>query len=252
MLKDLNITLYDIFGYLLPGGVFLLALSILFHSLIAPSQPIDLSKIFEGKTTLIILIAYILGHFSQAIANWIKAIGDCLKINIWLRILNKRIREICKKKNDSQEMEDSNDSVPKCIDKELFKAARSSMSTFLNIDENKITWKVLSDFCEEVVAQHGDTKDRDMYIYRIGFYRGLAISSFILLISSFVGKFLLDKPVIISGLLEPKNHSILNSLIFICIFSTLAFYKRHLRFQSHRHTQIINGFLVLYTSKMKK
>jgi hypothetical protein len=45
MLKDIQVTLYDIFGYLLPGFIFLAGIAMLFWAIFMPSAPIQLSTI---------------------------------------------------------------------------------------------------------------------------------------------------------------------------------------------------------------
>jgi hypothetical protein len=73
VLKDIQITLYDIFGYFLPGVIFVFALTVLFWALFWPTKPYVIYKDFSGAVIAIfVLIAYLSGHIAQGCGNFLE------------------------------------------------------------------------------------------------------------------------------------------------------------------------------------
>src|SRR3977135_2854446 len=68
MLKDIQVTLYDIFGYLVPGFVSLAALVIPFWGFSFPTIPLPF-QVFSEHGLATGVAAYVIGHMTQAIAN---------------------------------------------------------------------------------------------------------------------------------------------------------------------------------------
>lgn len=73
MFKDIQVTLYDIFGYFFPGLILAFALSILSWAMFWPQEPYVIYTDFSGPViTIIVLIAYLGGHLSQACGNFLE------------------------------------------------------------------------------------------------------------------------------------------------------------------------------------
>jgi hypothetical protein len=84
LFKELQVTLYDIFGYLLPGAIILIALVLLFWSLFWPSVPLALWGDLPALATIgLVFFAYLAGHLGQGIGNLMEKLPNV-----------KRIREI--------------------------------------------------------------------------------------------------------------------------------------------------------------
>jgi hypothetical protein len=71
MFENFTFTLYEIFGYLLPGGVTLVALILLYWALFVPTVPLGIASFQPGlgTWTIILLVSYVLGHGVQAVGN---------------------------------------------------------------------------------------------------------------------------------------------------------------------------------------
>jgi hypothetical protein len=161
-MKELQVTLYDFFGYLLPGFVCLAAMTmsagVIFH---APA--VDLGKISSTGWIALSGIAYILGHLAQAFAN----------------LLVDRIPTVASLVLSP----DKKGSLPKAIVRAISRRAQS----ILNLEGNvALDEQLIFDACDHWVQQNGRTQSRDIYVYREGFYRGLAISLLLFAFASLI------------------------------------------------------------------
>jgi hypothetical protein len=69
MLKDIQLTLYDVFGYLLPGGLALVAIMIVFWASFCSAYPVVIERSGFEVWVAVSIVAYVLGHIVQGIAN---------------------------------------------------------------------------------------------------------------------------------------------------------------------------------------
>jgi len=69
MVRDIKVTLYDIFGYLLPGAVFFAGITILFWAIYIPRTSLVLFRLTIEIWVLVLLLAYFSGHIVQALGN---------------------------------------------------------------------------------------------------------------------------------------------------------------------------------------
>ena len=67
-MKDIQVTLYDVFGYLFPGAIFVAALFLAYWTAFLPPHQ-DLTKITGAGWVFMLMVAYVSGHFVQALAN---------------------------------------------------------------------------------------------------------------------------------------------------------------------------------------
>ena len=85
MLDNFAFTLYEIFGYLFPGGLALLGISLLFWAVFVPRLPLGIATFQPGLVTwtAVVFTAYLLGHAVQAIGNLLLkgAEDDALGVN---------------------------------------------------------------------------------------------------------------------------------------------------------------------------
>src|SRR5712671_3933333 len=98
MIKDLQITLYDIFGFLLPGSVTAAALLITFWAIFWPLAALTIpANVPVFPTTLLLLGAYLSGHLVQAMSNVVENLskqGKHSEISMPLStVLEKMLRE---------------------------------------------------------------------------------------------------------------------------------------------------------------
>ena len=62
MIKDLQVTLYDVFGFLLPGAVFLGGEAILYWAIFLPQTVIPIVSPSLGQWVILLSLAYLTGH----------------------------------------------------------------------------------------------------------------------------------------------------------------------------------------------
>ena len=247
MLKDLQVTLYDIFGYLLPGFISLNAFAILFWAIYFPTRPLSF-QIFSEHWLGVGVASYVFGHMTQAVAN------------ILFQKLSPRLFQ--KVEDLMLPAEESNQPATQgwlskvkqltggtnSLSEKAVSSAKSKARKMIN--EERDPEKEIMDsallylISDETVAQWGVTNDRDIYIYREGFYRGLTIS-FLLLFVVLVTIAVVPKASI--NISESRPIGRLTLFIFALISliaSALSFY-RYRRFASYKVKQAVLGFLAI-------
>jgi hypothetical protein len=141
-----NFTLYEFFGYLIPGWVAGAALGILLWAIFSPDflLPLTFWRISPAAWLAITFLGYMLGHPVQALGNKILEGADH-------KILSNDRNPVVK--------------YAKC------RAASLSGAVVEDADE---TWlyRVMDEFC----MQFGHPGDREIFTYREGFYRGACLS----------------------------------------------------------------------------
>jgi hypothetical protein len=145
-------TLYEVFGYLLPGSVTLFGLALLYWTLFVPKIPLDIVALQPGvgATTVIVVLAYVIGHAIQSVGNKIfpHVEANALAMPKIIAAMRDRARETAGA---------------------LVGIAPEQM-------EPRWTYRIL----DEYAVQKGQPGDRDMFIYREGFYRGTSTALFFL------------------------------------------------------------------------
>ena len=155
MFKDLKLTLYDFFGYLLPGGVLLAGLSILFWNIFNPLRPMRLIPLNLESWVVVTFLAYLSGHMASAITY---VIGE-----------NERFKRLAS-------LFPPNHTILSALPKEMTDAARSKACTVLGLASKVINDERLYGICDQTLEESGSTEGRVVFQYREGFYRGMTIS----------------------------------------------------------------------------
>ena len=70
IIKDIEITLYDIFGYLIPGSVALIGIYLIAWRVVLPPNQ-DWTDASARAWVVVLGLAYVMGHFVQALSNLI-------------------------------------------------------------------------------------------------------------------------------------------------------------------------------------
>lgn len=227
MLKDIQVTLYDIFGYLLPGFIFLAGIATLFWAIFIPSTPISLSKPDAEGWVIVAIVAYIAGHMAQAIGNFIA------------------------KSMPSAESLALTKGEAGSFPEPVIRSATSKASLLLDIDPKEMDPKLLHQVCDETVAQFGSTSDRDVYIYREGFYRGLAVSFLMLFLCLAIRALIPGASLIVSEKVQPIGMSMLLFFDIVLFIAAWLSFTRYKRFGSYRVKEAVIGFLLLRAEKAK-
>jgi hypothetical protein len=156
---NIRLPLYDIFGYLLPGIVAMLAAMLLIWSIYLPAAALTFLTVPKQVWLILTVIAYFAGHFVQAIGN---AISD---------------RIVRPEEHIFGEHADAN-----C--KELVKEVHAVVHKNLGVNKIEALW--VYRVCDAAVLHCGTTTEREIYVYREGFYRGASVAFGLLTIGLFV------------------------------------------------------------------
>jgi hypothetical protein len=148
-LADIQVTLYDIFGYLLPGLVTLGALTIFSWAVFAAGTGLSTPRLSGAWWIAIFVASYLLGHLIQAIANLAAA----------------RIARFGPSALAALDWAPHGSAIPD----------RLGFGT--RPDAKAELWaQQVIEAADVIVAQDGKTEDRTVYQYREGFYRGLTVA----------------------------------------------------------------------------
>jgi hypothetical protein len=215
-LKDtFAFTLYEVFGYLMPGSITGAALSLIFWSTFEHDSvlPLMLWRISPAGWALGIFLSYLFGHSIQALANRALKSGD--------------------------------DSVMSDMSNPVVKRARERAATLYEADCEKIESAWLQRLMDEFCIQYGHPGDRDMFTYREGFYKGTAAST------ALFGLALLARIVVGSAQVRIADSVLLVSrwelMAFLLVSAAVAWasYLRFRRFTVYRVARVIAAFVVL-------
>ncbi|MDQ0286291.1 hypothetical protein J2Z49_001405 [Desulfofundulus luciae] len=170
---------------------------------------------------LIILIAYYLGHFAQALGNLLSKLFP-------------NVEELMLSGNHS-------DGIPNTI----LEAVRLKISETFDVEVSELKPEWVYAICDETVMQNGVSLDREVYQYREGFYRGMGISLLLFSLSIIIRGIVPGAFFRISGADQSINCTIVLFIFFISLGGSILSYLRYLRFGRYRVKQAIMGFLVL-------
>lgn len=216
MKESLNFTLYEIFGYLMPGLVAFAGIIVLFWVVFHGESvlPLSLWRISSSGILAILFIAYLLGHAVQALANVIFTGAD---------------REVISD-----------------VKNPIIAVARTrAQAMFPEIEKELDDHMWLVRVMDECCIQGGHEGDREIFTYREGFYRGAMLAALVfgtgILMSAVIGnlKFRIGEAVLIPSRWE------LGLALLITLLLALGFYKRFQRFSQFRVSRVIAAFLVL-------
>jgi hypothetical protein len=159
-MKSVEVTLYDIFGYLLPGTVASLGLYLIMRPVLTPIEP-QWVTLSTAKWVALAVGAYLAGHFVQGIAN---------QVDRLLRL------------DASRSVLVQDHSLAPLVEAAKAKARRiAGLGDSVSIDS-----RTLFNIMDHYVQQYGKTATRDIYVYREGFYRGLCTAFFLLSVGCFL------------------------------------------------------------------
>src|SRR6266581_2969442 len=161
MLNSINLTLYEVFGYLLPGLVALLGFAVLIWTLFYAHLVLNLSSSpSQGFYILLLLAAYFCGHMMQSIGNSVfdkSYEQECLKAvsgehivqlekhSYWRRVL------ILVGLSKSQ---------PRCLPDNIVKCIKGKVGKALGTKMEDVHPSVLFAICDEWLVQSDKRGDR--------------------------------------------------------------------------------------------
>jgi hypothetical protein len=237
MWKDMRVTLYDIFGYFLPGSVILGGFFLCWKAC-GGSQLLSGLQVWE-RSVLLVLGAYYLGHMAQGIGNGLEVfIGDPTKV-----ILGRAgsgcesFRKIILGQKRWERIDEKVHTTAQGQFDQLMGLSKSASGEVKGDERAK--W--LYPCCAEVIGQLGHNELREMYEYREGFYRGSAIA-FVLVAIVLIPTIACWKSHFSSVWLFWITLALTPLLSFLAAFLSL---RRYGRFAESRVRSTLLGFLVL-------
>src|SRR5438445_169723 len=203
MLENFAFTLYEIFGYLLPGGLALVGISLLFWAVFVPRLPLGIATFQPGLVTwtAIVFTSYLLGHAVQAVGNLLLngAEDDALGVN-------------------------------GTLPEEIRKRAADLSAKLLTLNSEKLSPVWIFKALDEQSVQTDKTGDRDMFVYREGFYRGGAIALFFLTVTLLVRSWFPGSSIqFTKGVFYISHGQFLTTALIIAVVGRL-FVRRYRRF----------------------
>ena len=204
-IEKTSITLFDIVGYILPGFVLIIAISILVSS-ICDGYLLYLSDL-NSNWIIVTIAAYFLGQLSHRIGSWIK-----IRKPNWFRSRSMGLSD------------------------HLYYHVRNSLVRACNIeleDDQKITTLETYILAESIVVAKGRTEERDSLLAREGFHKtsmtAFAFFTLIfLLVTMFGGAIISISPgVIIETNIWQSTLFTVISFVFAIVFRQgFVFYNR--------------------------
>lgn len=225
MKLDWQFSLYDFFGFLIPGAVMFSALAIIYWGLFIPQEVLQFAPLSVEGWVLILGMSYLCGHLAQSLTNYVPPWNSDLKVSYSGKtsLLNR----------DSPTIASGADEKARDI-----LAVTLDWAWIRNLDSGSV-----ANICEHYLVQSGKTGDRDIYQHRRGFYRGVSLAYFVLSFALLLRLFI--SPIIVR--LPGVEHIVSNwEMVFlICFFlcAGLLSLKRQLRFQMYLRQLSVYGFL---------
>lgn len=215
MYKDFQLSLYDFFGYFLPGLV--LVSSYFVWTWPLEKSFVDHIKLDAQTWVFLVVVSYLSGHALQGFANF---------------MLRKRYEK-------EKFYREGSGGVPPVIEERIKEKIQGNFgNTLKDMDEK---WVYL--ICDRATLGDGAGL-LEMYVYREGFYRGMFFAVLALGISCF-GRWAGEMPssAILPDREEIMLKYILVAAIVLCV-SSLFFFQRYGRFREYRIHHALLGFLV--------
>ena len=205
-LSDLRVTLYDVFGYLLPGLVAFGAVTIFVWAAVFPTASLDEPHLSSAEWIGVLLTSYMLGHLVQAITGLIAAFrGKAAAALDWFPLTD----------------------IGQKVGVPALPAGSNAAAAEARAEK-------IYELCDIAVAQKGSTGDREIYQYREGFYRGLTVSLVLGLLAVVV------RAIVTGDALVGKHHFVTSGEYFLAcgvliVAAILAFRRYRLFFNLKVH-----------------
>lgn len=221
-MANLSFTLYEILGYLFPGSVTLTGFILLYWALFVPKVPLGVAN-FQPSLVLwglILIAAYLLGHAAQAVSN--RILGAIEKSALamqgatWMR-----------------------------------ERAKHTAADLVGISADKIEPGWVFRVLDEYAVQAGQPGDRDMFIYREGFYRATSIALFFLSLTLLIRTAVPGASIQFTRWLFAVNWSQLLTTALVTGLVGWFFLERYKRFVAYRVTRAVLSALVIRSASPK-
>lgn len=190
----------------------------MFWSLLWSSSPLVLPlRLPNLAVVALIFVSYLAGHLAQALSNvvekWsraVKALDEKIPVSADLQ---HRVQEIIHKR--------------------------------FGVEPSKVSGNELFLLCDQALVHTGSVGERDIFIYREGFYRGNCLALALLSIA-FLTRTIHSPSLLVIGRQAIEMHRGLPVIAAICAgFGSWLAYKRYLRFRENKYKTCYARFLSL-------
>jgi len=227
-MKDLQVTLYDVFGYLLPGAVLLAAIGTFYWALFFPMSPLWLVDFSPATWIIIGLGSYVLGHFAQALANMLP----------WLFPR----REV---------IANSPESRNKLLAPTLVAATKAKLCQAASVSPDGLDDAEVLATCARLAKLCDGAGTDSLYGYREGFYRGLSVAAAIFAVGLITRAIRGSTTILHDGITQPVTRAQMLFLAILLVgFSFLA-RRRYERFALYRAQHALISVLFGFPAKEK-
>ncbi len=229
MFKDLQVTLYEVFGYLIPGMVNLVALAVLFWALFFPAQVVAFDIPTGELWVAFLVVAYIAGHMAQAVGN----------------LVEKRIKPV--------EQLVIENTAPDRFPQTVVDGCKAKAKELTGADVSGAPARWLYRVCDDAVMRSGKIGEREIYIYREGFYRGIFVSFSVMAVACVALCIRLFSVTERQVMLAKAQWGVTQwQLVFFAVVSVIwawLSFRRYRRFGEYRTTHALLGFLTVKEPK---
>ena len=184
-----DLSLYDLFGYLIPGMVTLAAISLLYWRLFVPEYIFAPSEIDVNVWIYIIIASYILGHIVETLARRCPCylfIADYEIDKIPDDIVKVAAERLFKRMDLSKDFQDKlTEKIMPC--RKGWKLMFDKFIECINIclfngkeeTDEKTNRRELVKLFNRALTQNGNVAARDIYMHKEGFCRGMSVALFL-------------------------------------------------------------------------
>jgi len=218
MIQSFRLTLYDFFGYLLPGVVVMLAVVVFGWAAYFPAARLPIRTLPGDAWVCMGIAAYFAGHLVQALGN----------------ILGRLVTA----------EDDVFGDAAVGSQKAIAAAVRSHFSAW-GFDPAKLDPKSLVRLCDETVVQGGNIAEREIFIYREGFYRGTCIALLLLAAALSMRMIRANAVVLIGDESVPLAADFFLFPFLLSLAGAGMAFARYKRFAQHKVNSAIAAFLVM-------
>ncbi len=217
MKEQLNFTLYEIFGYLMPGTIAAAALAIFLWATFHGDSVLPLSfwRLSPSGLLTLLFLAYVIGHLVQALANPLL------------------------KGADERLMSDQNPAavIAKHRLTQLIQGVAPIAVTIDYIWQQRVM--------DERCIQAGQQGDREIFTYREGFYRGSTVATVLFCAGLAACIFAGNLRLLIGDTIFAPSRWELGVVLAISALGAWGLYRRFQRFSEYRVARVIAAFIAL-------
>jgi len=184
-----------------------------------PGIPLAFIALPKQVWLLLLVLAYFAGHFVQALGN---VFSDLLE-RPEERVFGESADVDCKV---------------------LVKQAHSVVHTAVGVTNVAPVW--MYRLCDAAVLHCGTTNEREIFVYREGFYRGASVSFGLLTIGLFVRSIVGATSIFWNGRQMPVPRSLLLLFVVISAAGCVLMISRFHRFSQYRVRHALISFLLIH------